>query len=119
MSWPIDVTAAEIARVRAATDLVALVRERVPTLKRRGHWYVSACPFHEESPGGAKAHTFSVCAATGLYHCFRCKVSGDAFAFVEHFTPRSRRSFREAVRVLANREGVVLRLSRSRGRGRR
>ncbi|MCL4314025.1 MAG: DNA primase [Actinobacteria bacterium] len=89
----------DIERVRSATDIVALITERVP-LKRSGRRWVGLCPFHEE-----KTPSFSVNAEDGLYYCFGCGAGGDAITFVrdtEHL------SFAEAVERLAARAKITL-----------
>jgi DNA primase len=89
----------DVARVRAATDIVALIGEHA-ALKRQGTRWVGLCPFHQE-----KSPSFSVNAEAGLYYCFGCQKSGDAISFVrdvEHL------DFVEAVRRLADRAGVTI-----------
>ncbi len=89
----------DVARVRAATDIVALIGEHA-ALKRQGTRWVGLCPFHQE-----KSPSFSVNAEAGLYYCFGCQRSGDAISFVrdmEHL------DFVEAVRRLADRAGVTI-----------
>ncbi len=89
-----------IALVRERADIVALVRESVPTLKKQGRRFVGLCPFHKE-----KSPSFSVNADAGVYHCFGCKESGDAISFVERTEGAT---FTEAVRSLAERFGVTI-----------
>ncbi|HAM01955.1 MAG TPA: DNA primase [Acidimicrobiaceae bacterium] len=89
----------EVARVRAATDVVALISEH-SGLKRQGTRWVGLCPFHQE-----KTPSFSVNAEMGVYYCFGCQRSGDAITFVrdvEHV------DFVEAVRRLAERAGITI-----------
>ncbi len=89
----------EVAQVRAATDLVALVSEHA-ALRQQGRRWVGLCPFHSE-----KTPSFSVNAQEGFYYCFGCQTSGDAITFVratEHM------DFADAVRFLAERAGIVL-----------
>jgi DNA primase len=89
----------EVAQVRAATDIVALVSEHT-ALRQQGHRWVGLCPFHSE-----KTPSFSVNAEEGFYYCFGCHVSGDAITFVretEHL------DFADAVRRLADLAGIVL-----------
>ena len=90
----------DIARVRAATDLVALAGEHV-ALRRVGLRWVGLCPFHTERSG-----SFSVNGELGLYHCFGCGVGGDAITFVQEV---EHLSFSEAVERLAARAGLTLR----------
>ncbi len=89
----------DVAQVRAATDIVALIGEHA-ALKRVGRRWSGLCPFHTE-----KSPSFSVNAEEGFYYCFGCQASGDAITFVremEHL------DFVDAVRLLADRAGVAL-----------
>ncbi|HEV8623762.1 MAG TPA: DNA primase [Acidimicrobiia bacterium] len=90
----------DVARVREATNMVAVVSEHVG-LKRVGRRYQGLCPFHSE-----KTPSFSVNPELGLYHCFGCGVGGDAIRFireVEHL------DFATAVERLAVKAGITLR----------
>ncbi len=90
----------DVARVRAATDIVALIGEHA-ALKRQGQRWVGLCPFH-----GEKTPSFSVNAEEGFYYCFGCQAKGDAITFVrevEHL------DFVDAVRRLADRTGIAIR----------
>ena len=89
----------DVARVRAATDIVALIGEHA-ALKRQGTRWVGLCPFHQE-----KTPSFSVNAEMGVYYCFGCQRSGDAITFLrelEHL------DFVEALRVLAERSSITI-----------
>src|SRR5919108_3202178 len=90
----------DVARVRAASDLVAIAGEHIG-LKRVGRRYQGLCPFHAE-----KTPSFSVNQAEGLYYCFGCGAKGDVITFVrevEHL------DFVGAVERLAARAGIPLR----------
>jgi DNA primase len=90
----------DIARVRAATDFVALAGEHL-ALRRVGTRWVGLCPFHTE-----KSPSFSINAELGMYYCFGCGAKGDVITFVrevEHV------DFVEAVENLAGRAGISLR----------
>ena len=89
-----------ISLVRDRIDIVAVVSESVPTLKKRGRRFVGLCPFHQE-----KTPSFHVNPDTGLYHCFGCKESGDAFRYLERMEGYT---FVEAVKTLAQRAGVEI-----------
>jgi DNA primase len=89
----------EIAQVRAATDIVALISEQV-ALKKSGRRWTGLCPFH-----GEKTPSFSVNAEEGRYYCFGCRVSGDQITFVREM---QHLDFVEAVRLLADRAGIEL-----------
>ena len=93
-----------IALVRERTDILAIIQEAVPSLKRRGRSFVGLCPFHKEKTG-----SFHVSPDRGFFHCFGCKESGTAIDFLikhEGYT------FPEAVRALAERAGIEVQESR-------
>ncbi len=97
----------EVAQVRAATDIVALISEHA-ALKKVGRRWSGLCPFHTE-----KTPSFSVNAEEGFYYCFGCQQSGDAITFVramEHL------DFVDAVRLLADRAGITLHEDQEMGR---
>jgi DNA primase len=97
----------DIAKVRAATDFVALASEHIG-LRRVGTRWVGLCPFHAEN-----SPSFSVNSELGLYYCFGCGVKGDVITFVreiEHL------DFVEAVEKLAGRAGITLRYDEQGGR---
>lgn len=94
-----------IARVRERTDILAVIGEGVPSLKRRGRSWVGLCPFHKE-----KSPSFHVNPDRGFFHCFGCKESGSAIDFLmkhEGYT------FPEAVRALAERAGIAIEESKN------
>ena len=97
----------DVARVRAATDIVALIGEHA-ALKRQGRRWVGLCPFH-----GEKTPSFSVNADEGFYYCFGCQAKGDAITFVraiEHL------DFVDAVRRLADKAGITIHEDAATGR---
>jgi len=97
----------DVARVREATDIVALIGEHA-ALKRQGRRWVGLCPFH-----GEKTPSFSVNAEEGFYYCFGCQAKGDAITFVrevEHL------DFVDAVRRLADKSGITIREDANSGR---
>ena len=100
----------EIAQVRAATDIVALIGEQV-ALKKAGRRWTGLCPFHNE-----KSPSFSVNAEEGLYYCFGCQKSGDAISFVRETHGLE---FIDSVRYLADKAGVVLHEDENASEGRR
>jgi DNA primase len=87
-------------RVRDAVDMVALVSSK-SELRRAGvNSYFGRCPFHDE-----RTASFHVSPDDGLYHCFGCQASGDAFKFVMETEGLD---FVGALEALANRFGVQL-----------
>ena len=99
-----------IALVRDRTDIVAVVSESVPSLKKRGRRFQGLCPFHKE-----KTPSFHVNPDAGVYHCFGCKESGDVFTFLMRADGYT---FHEAVRALAERAGIPIEEERGRRRAR-
>jgi len=90
----------DIAKVREATDAVAVIGEQV-ALKRVGTRMQGLCPFHSE-----KTPSFSVNPREGLYYCFGCQAHGDVITFVREI---HHLDFAGAVEWLANRVGIQLR----------
>ncbi|MDQ2754114.1 MAG: DNA primase [Actinomycetota bacterium] len=90
----------DIARVRAATDFVAVAGEHVG-LRRVGRRWVGLCPFHTE-----KSPSFGISAELGFYYCFGCQAKGDVITFVREL---DHLDFVGAVEKLASRAGITLR----------
>jgi DNA primase len=93
------ISESEIAQVRSATDIVALITETV-ALKKSGRRWTGLCPFH-----GEKTPSFSVNAEEGRYYCFGCRASGDQITFVREI---QHLDFIDALRLLADRAGIEL-----------
>lgn len=91
-----------VDQVKSAVDIVQVVREYVPSLKRSGTGtrYVGLCPFHTE-----KTPSFSVHGTHQFYKCFGCGAGGDIFKFVMEM---ERLTFWEALKYLAERNGIPL-----------
>ncbi len=89
-----------IDKIRLSTDIVELVKEYVPGLKRSGRNWKANCPFHNE-----KTPSFMVSAEKGIFHCFGCHEGGDAFKFVMMMDSSA---WPEAVRKLAARAGIEI-----------
>jgi DNA primase len=89
-----------IARVRESVDLVELVRETVPGLKKRGRNYQARCPFHQE-----RTPSFHVNPEMGVFKCFGCGAGGDAFKFL---MLTEGLSYPEAIRKIAARVGIAI-----------
>ena len=69
-------------------------------LEKAGGNFKANCPFHNE-----KTPSFFISPARQSYYCFGCGVKGDIFTFVEQFEGLD---FKGALKVLADRAGVVL-----------
>lgn len=85
--------------LRSQADIVRIVQDHVQ-LRRSGATFKGLCPFHSE-----KTPSFHVNGEKGFFHCFGCSVGGDVFKFVEL---TEKLSFPEAVRLVAQREGVTV-----------
>lgn len=90
--------------IRQRLDIVELVREYLPGLKRAGRHHKACCPFHQE-----KTPSFMVNPEKQIFHCFGCQAGGDVFAFVMKMEGLS---FPEAVEKLADRAGVKIQQDR-------
>lgn len=88
-----------IEEVRSRNDIVDVIGSYV-TLKKRGNSYMACCPFHHE-----KTPSFHVNRDKQMYHCFGCGVGGNVLTFVMEY---ENYSFPEAIKMLAERAGVVL-----------
>lgn len=80
-------------------DLVGMIG-RYTTLKRSGQDFKGCCPFH-----GEKTPSFFVNPRKNVYHCFGCKVSGNAITFLMEY---ERLTFREAAETLSHQTGIAL-----------
>ena len=93
------IVADDIARVRAATDIVAIIGEHTE-IKRSGRQWMARCPLH-----GERTPSLSVSPDKGVYYCFGCQRSGDAITFVQEIEGLD---FAGAVEFLAGRAGIRL-----------
>ena len=89
----------DIARVRAATDIVAIIGEHTE-IKRTGRQWMARCPLH-----GERTPSLSVSPDKGVYYCFGCQRSGDVITFVQEIEGLD---FTAAVEALAGRAGIRL-----------
>lgn len=90
-----------IDRVLRETSLVDLISQYT-VLKPGGRGHMGRCPFPDHKE---KTPSFSVSEYQGLYHCFGCKKSGNAFSFLRDFNAMS---YPDAIRYLAERASIVI-----------
>lgn len=89
-----------VERVREAADIVEVIGEHVK-LRRMGVDWRGPCPFH-----GGKNPNFAVSPRKGIYHCYKCGVTGDVITYLRE---REGLDFASAVRQLGERFGVEVR----------
>lgn len=91
------------------TPAVAQIKERLGIIEvlssyiavnQAGKQFRARCPFHQE-----KTASFYISPERNSYHCFGCGKGGDIFTFVEEMEGIS---FKEALKMLADRAGVQL-----------
>ena len=89
----------EIDELKAAVDLVALLRVHGVAVQKSGRGFRALCPFHEE-----KTPSLSVDPKKGVYHCFGCGQSGDSLTFLQS---HAKLSFAKAVTELRRLSGPI------------
>lgn len=90
----------DIDEVKSRLDIVEVINQYVPSLKRAGHSYKGLCPFHKE-----KTPSFIVTPGLQIYKCFGCGEGGDVLKFIEKV---ERVDFGEALNIAAERAGYKL-----------
>ncbi|MEX2598642.1 MAG: CHC2 zinc finger domain-containing protein, partial [Dehalococcoidia bacterium] len=87
--------------IKARIDLVDLVSQYVPDLRKAGRNFSARCPFHQEN-----TPSFVVFPDRQTWRCFgACATGGDMFAFVMRIEGLD---FPGALKTLAERSGVPL-----------
>lgn len=90
----------QVEEIKNRLDIVEVVREYLPQMKQSGSNWKVLCPFHNE-----KTPSFMVSKDKQIYHCFGCGEGGDVFEFIKKI---ENVDFPEALRILAQKTGVVL-----------
>ena len=98
-----------VQEIKDRLDLVDLVSEHL-RLQKAGRDLKGLCPFHQE-----KTPSFYVSPEKQLWHCYGCQKGGDHFTFIQDI---EHVDFRGALRLLAEKTGVVLEESPGAGRQR-
>jgi DNA primase len=88
-----------LAAIKQAVDLVALMGEYLP-LQRAGSKFKTLCPFHDDHNPSLEINP-----ERQSFKCWSCGAGGDVFDFVQRM---DRVEFPEALRMLADRAGIVL-----------
>ncbi|MEW6040217.1 MAG: DNA primase [Elusimicrobiota bacterium] len=87
-----------INKIRDAIDIVDLIKEYVPSLKKSGKDFAGFCPFHSE-----KSPSFYVSPSKNMFFCFGCKQGGDVFKFLMLI---EKLVYTEAVRLLGQKANI-------------
>lgn len=90
-----------LEEIKSRLDIVDFISEYVD-LKKAGQNYKGLCPFHSE-----KTPSFIVSPDKQIYHCFGCGEGGNIFSFIMR---HDNITFPEAVKTLARRAGVNIRV---------
>ena len=88
-----------VEEIKDRLNIVDVVSSYV-RLQKAGHYHKGLCPFHTE-----KTPSFFVFPDKGYFRCFGCGANGDIFGFLMKV---QNLDFGEALRILAERAGVVL-----------
>jgi len=90
----------EIEELKSRLDIVDVIKQYVPDLKRTGRSYKGRCPFHNE-----KTPSFIVTPDMQIFKCFGCGEGGDVISFIQKI---ERVEFGQALNIAAERAGFEL-----------
>ena len=88
-----------LSAIKNAVDIVALVGESL-ALRRVGSKFKALCPWHDDHNPSLELNP-----ERQSYKCWSCGAGGDVFDFVQNY---EHVDFPEALRMLADRAGIVL-----------
>jgi DNA primase len=88
-----------LERIHQSIEIADVIGDFV-TLKKKGHYFMACCPFHNE-----KTPSFTVTPAKGIYKCFGCGKAGDAIQFVMDIEGLN---YIEAMKFLGKKYGIEI-----------
>jgi DNA primase len=91
---------ADLELIKSKLDIVEIISNYVPGVKRAGVNYKANCPFHNE-----KTPSFTINPSLQIYKCFGCGKGGDVISFIKEI---ERVEFGEAIKIAAEKAGVEL-----------
>ena len=90
-----------INEIRMKTDIVDIIGERIPLVKR-GKNYFGVCPFHDDT-----SPSLCVSREKQIYTCFSCHATGNVFKFLMDY---DKMSFQSCLKYLGDRAGVAVKI---------
>ncbi|ECQ7544967.1 DNA primase, partial [Campylobacter jejuni] len=93
------ITKESIENLSQRLNIVDIIENYIE-VKKQGSSFVCICPFHAD-----KNPSMHINPIKGFYHCFACKVGGDAFKFVMDY---EKLSFADAVEKVASLSNFTL-----------
>ena len=88
-----------LTRIKESISIVDVIADYI-SLTPRGKNYFGICPFHDDTNP-----SMSVSPEKGIYKCFSCGATGNAFKFVQDY---EKVSFQEAVKTVAQKAGIKI-----------
>lgn len=92
-----------IQEIKNRVDIVTIISQYIPGLKKSGKNWIGLCPFHND-----RNPSLAVSPQLGIFKCFSCGESGDVIAFIEKI---EKLSFNDAVIMLAKKANVTVNFS--------
>ena len=89
-----------IDQIKSKLDIVSVIGEYIPNMKRASKNYFALCPFHNE-----KSSSFCINEEIQRYKCFGCGESGDLITFIEKIEGID---FPKALEIAAKKAGIEL-----------
>ncbi|TEY09700.1 DNA primase [Campylobacter sp. US18a] len=93
------ITKESIENLSQRLNIIDIIENYIE-VKKQGSSFVCICPFHAD-----KNPSMHINPTKGFYHCFACKVGGDAFKFVMDY---EKLSFADAVEKVASLSNFTL-----------